>query len=305
MKLFRQSAAQRDRAKEQEDDLRMSTPEAETDDSDYGDRFAWRFEPEPQEDEPEPEQMPDMVAPRPRGGDRFAAAEQPFQSAMSRSERRVDHEAHGELAGLRQSLTAPDAESLRQRAPRTVAEPDEPMAGDAPLDIPTPLTGRADRRGGRVKTRLLGFDHQNGDQADPFAAKDAADRSADARFPVGWLVVMKGPGRGASFTLYSGVSQIGRGEDQAVRLDFGDDTISRSNHALLAYDSEQRKFFLGHGGKVNIVRLNDRPVLSTEEISGNDLIRIGETTLRFVAFCGSDFDWAAESAEPADDALLS
>ena len=41
----------------------------------------------------------------------------------------------------------------------------------------------------------------------------------------------------------------------------------------------EAQFFLGHGGKANLVRLNDKPVLSTEEVSSSDLIRIGETSL--------------------------
>ena len=96
-----------------------------------------------------------------------------------------------------------------------------------------------------------------------------------------------------------GVSQIGRGEDQAVRLDFGDTSISRNNHAAVAYDDEQGKFFLGHGGKSNLVRLNGRPVLSTEEMSNGDEIRIGETTLKFVSLCGENFTW--KSSEGADN----
>jgi pSer/pThr/pTyr-binding forkhead associated (FHA) protein len=84
---------------------------------------------------------------------------------------------------------------------------------------------------------------------------------------------------------------IGRGDDQVIRLDFGDNSISRNNHAAVAYDEEQNKFYIGHGGKSNIIRRNARPVLSTEELHHADLIRIGETTLRFVALCGSDFKW--------------
>jgi pSer/pThr/pTyr-binding forkhead associated (FHA) protein len=67
--------------------------------------------------------------------------------------------------------------------------------------------------------------------------------------------------------------------------------ISRENHAAIAYDEEQSAFFIGHGGKANIVRLNGRPVLSTEELSTGDRIRIGETTLQFVAMCGPEFNW--------------
>ena len=179
------------------------------------------------------------------------------------------------------------------------AAPMPPRAEDGSIDVPSPAIGRGSRRAGRVKTRLLGF---NGGQmrADPFAAaaraapeateEDAAP--APVMYPVGWLVVIAGPGTGASFPLSNGVSQIGRGPGQAIRLDLGDNSISRENHAAIAYDGEERKFYLGHGGKANLVRLNNRPVLSTEELSTGNTIRIGETTLRFVALCGADFDWA-------------
>ena len=63
---------------------------------------------------------------------------------------------------------------------------------------------------------------------------------------------------------------------------------------VVAYDDEQRRFFMGHGGKANLVRLNDMPVLSTEALSDGDTIRIGETTLKFVALCGPDFSWTGE-----------
>ena len=104
-------------------------------------------------------------------------------------------------------------------------------------------------------------------------------------------------GQGAAFTLFEGVSQIGRGEDQAIRLDFGDTSISRSNHAAVAYDPEQKSFYLGHGGKANLVRLNGRPVLSTEVLSSGDVVRIGETCLRFVGLCGPEFDWTEANEE--------
>lgn len=178
-------------------------------------------------------------------------------------------------------------------------EPEPP----ALVQVPQPATGRSGaRRAGRVKTRLLGFDSSAGANADPFESGQAAPTAAVVRFPVGWIVVVGGPGRGASFTLFNGVSAIGRGDDQPVKLDFGDTSISRTNHAVVAYDSEQRKFFLGHGGKANIVRLNGKPVLSTEELNHDDLIRIGETTLRFLALCGADFDWADEEGRQDEDA---
>ncbi|MEX0285952.1 MAG: FHA domain-containing protein [Paracoccaceae bacterium] len=180
------------------------------------------------------------------------------------------------------------------------AEPQpEPVGMDPsqPIEVPAPAAGRASRRAGRVKTRLLGFGSAQETVSDPMAATPNPSASDAGRFPVGWLVVADGPGHGAAFTLFEGVSQIGRGEDQAVRLDFGDTSISRSNHAAVAYDAEQKAFYLGHGGKANLVRLNGRPVLSTEVISSGDQIRIGETSLRFVALCGAEFDWTMGADE--------
>ena len=193
----------------------------------------------------------------------------------------------------------------------------EPAADPEPIaEVSAPVSGRAGRGAGRVKTRLLGF--QSGDTAsqDIFAAtaaKAAAMRDQQqedlnapvaapmlfTQYPTGWIVIIEGPGRGSCFTTFSGVSQIGRGEDQAIRLDFGDTSISRNNHAAIAYDDEQGKFFLGHGGKSNLVRLNGRPVLSTEELANNDEIRIGETTLKFIALCGEDFVWNQSEEDEA------
>ncbi|MEM6887950.1 MAG: FHA domain-containing protein [Pseudomonadota bacterium] len=157
--------------------------------------------------------------------------------------------------------------------------------------IPTPATTRSGRRAGRVKTRLLGFNRAGAAGTDPIAAPETTATQQREKFPVGWLVIVDGPGLGHSFSLFSGASVIGRGDDQVIKLDFGDTSISRSNHAAIAYDNEANKFYIGHGGKSNIIRKNARPVLSTEELHHTDLIRIGETTLRFVALCGSDFKW--------------
>lgn len=153
----------------------------------------------------------------------------------------------------------------------------------------------------RAKTRILGF-HAGDLDGDVFAVPKAASAEA-GHFPAGWIVVVDGPGRGASFTVCAGVSTVGRDAGQSICLDFGDMSVSRENHASIAYDDEQNKFFIGHGGKSNIVRRNGNPVLATEELADGDQIRIGKTTLRFVALCGSDFTWGGEEdMRNADDA---
>ncbi|MEM7718211.1 MAG: FHA domain-containing protein [Pseudomonadota bacterium] len=174
---------------------------------------------------------------------------------------------------------------------RAVPEPEDAPAENMFEVSTAAIAGRSGRSAGRVKTRLLGFQADD-ETKDVFEAQKSGKAPVIVdKFPTGWIVVVSGPGRGASFSLYAGVSQIGRGEGQTVRLDFGDTSISRDNHAAVAFDEEQGKFFLGHGGKSNLVRLNGQPVLSTEEMVDGDEIRIGETSLKFVALCGDEFSW--------------
>ncbi len=138
----------------------------------------------------------------------------------------------------------------------------------------------------RAKTRVIGF---LGATSEVEPASDA--QSEGPTYPAGFLVVTDGPGRGAFFAVTTRVSSIGRGEDQDICMNFGDESISRAGHASVMYDAEQNRFFLGHGNKANAVRRNDMPVLATEQMEHGDEIRIGKTTLRFHAFCGPDFTW--------------
>jgi len=163
----------------------------------------------------------------------------------------------------------------------------------------------ATSRGRRNRTRLLGFDKSDGDVVDIFDGAPKTSLAEQTQFPVGWMLVIDGPGHGHCFTLYAGMSQIGRGEDQAVCLDFGDTAISRNNHAAIVFDAEGRKFVLGHGGKANIVRLNDQPVISNEDLADGDKIKIGDTMLQLKVLCGADFDWSETGqGEERDDVAI-
>ena len=174
-------------------------------------------------------------------------------------------------------------------------------------ELPSNPATRSPARARRTKTRLIGFERSDGAVVDLFNDAPATPTVAPAksvRFPVGWIVVVEGPGRGECFTLQSGMSQIGRGEDQAIQLDFGDNSISRTNHAAIVYDPEEKEFLLGHGGKSNIVRLNNKPVITNESIKTGDRIKIGETVLRFVALCDKEFNWAEGGSKEDEDVAI-
>ena len=105
------------------------------------------------------------------------------------------------------------------------------------------------------------------------------------------------PGRGGFRPVYVGMNSVGRAPSQRISLDFGDESISREEHAFITYDDETRTFYLQHGGKSNLVRLGGAPVLQPTVLKPNDLFRIGNTTFRFVACCGPDFNWSDEVAD--------
>ncbi len=166
-------------------------------------------------------------------------------------------------------------------------------------------TAAPTRRTTRTKTRVLGFEAQptavvplfEGAEGVPIAAATPAPGKGYVMFPAGWLIIKDGPGKGATFALTEGVSQIGRSADQTVSLDYGDMAISRQNHAAIAYDAQTHEFHVGHGGKSNLVRLNGRPLLSTEPAGDGDEIQIGETTLVLKILCTPVFNWTSYEEE--------
>jgi hypothetical protein len=222
-------------------------------------------------------------------------------AAVPEPEPEVDHEVQvarpsrvvKAKAPLPEGVTAPARSiwDLEDEAPKAAAPAGEGSVGAAP------------RRATRTKTRVLGFEAQPAavvplfEGAEDLPAAPPAPGKGYVMFPAGWLIVKDGPGKGASFALSQGVSQIGRGTDQTVSLDYGDMAISRQNHAAIAYDAKTHEFHIGHGGKSNLVRMNGRPLLSTEPARDGDEIQIGETTLILKVLCTPDFNWSSYEAE--------
>lgn len=192
---------------------------------------------------------------------------------------------------------------------REAVMPQRPVSAPAPRSVPVfdgqdeaPVAPKR-RKVNANKTRLMGFDTSDGHVTELFSEEKKTKETTRFQYPVGMVMVTKGPGFGECFAVKTGMSQIGRGEDQAIKLDFGDMAISRENHAAIVYDPEEHTFLLGHGGKSNIVRLNGKPVVSTSDMKDGDEIEIGETRLRFVAICTKDFNWTSndDSEEGTDD----
>jgi hypothetical protein len=126
----------------------------------------------------------------------------------------------------------------------------------------------------------------------PSAKVENAEQMEDP--VVGWLVVVKGPGRGQAVRIGSEWNSIGRDPDQRICLNFGDNHISRRNHAKLNYEPNARKFSITIGDGINSTYVRGENLLGPTELKASDRIRIGETELMFVPLCGENFDWNNE-----------
>ena len=125
---------------------------------------------------------------------------------------------------------------------------------------------------------------------------------------VGWLVVIDGRLKGASFQLTYGQNKIGRDNSADVCFDqsalgaasqgekFVDQEISRL-HCIVTYDQENRKFFIQqHPESTNLTYLeneegNPDPILVPAELTDRSKFKVGSTKLLFVALCNDGFDW--------------
>lgn len=114
---------------------------------------------------------------------------------------------------------------------------------------------------------------------------------------VGWLVVVNTAGAGRDFRLVPGQNCIGRDSDMQICLDFGPDsdtTVSRREHAVIAYDSIDNEFFISDRTKSpNLPRLNGKGIRSSTTLKAMDIIQVGETQLMFIPLCGETFQWGA------------
>lgn len=146
-------------------------------------------------------------------------------------------------------------------------------------------------------TRMLGGFEEADDKTVILSAATEEQVDLDVGFDgsvdpvVGWLVILKGPGKGNSIPLGHGMNLIGRSSSQRIPLPYGDKLISSEDHAKIMY--EDREFYIAHGSGKNITKVNGKMVPNMIQLQNHALIQLTKaTTLAFVALCGEDFDWS-------------
>ena len=199
----------------------------------------------------------------------------------------------GKIVEEKTRKDAPTKSTQRQaEALPDAPNPEEQQRDADRLEAPTRLMKQSGSTSGPEedeKTRILGGRRRRRSSEQSHESPDSGDAMDDP--VVGWLVVVSGPGRGRALPLGYGTNTIGRGETDRVRVDFGDDRISRGGHSTVTYDPRGRTFYVQHGGGTNLTYVDDKPVLAPSELLAQTHITIGDTVLRFVPLCGREFDW--------------
>ena len=176
-------------------------------------------------------------------------------------------------------------------SPKTALIQNESMKNDSPQQVPTvrteelrrdtaPLTPDKTVLTERSKTRTI-------------TSGDTTTTNTDLPV-VGWVIITEGAGKGKDFRLIQGENKIGRNKTMEVCLDFGnqsDDTVSRDSHAVIIYDNHENIFYIERGNSRNLPRVNGSSVRRDLDLQSGDTIEIGNTTLRFQALCGEQFQW--------------
>ena len=106
-------------------------------------------------------------------------------------------------------------------------------------------------------------------------------------FTAGWLVGIKGPDKGKSFTI-----EIGRnicGTNSANDIVFSDTEILPNMHFSVVYEPKQNEFYLtpDKGAVFHNNEFINKPVV----LKSDDRIIVGSTELIFVPFCNKDRSW--------------
>lgn len=108
---------------------------------------------------------------------------------------------------------------------------------------------------------------------------------------VGWLVCIEGPDKGKDYHLWARINTIGRSENMDVCIK-GDSTISKENHARLAYDIKHNNYQLIPADSTNNIYVNDEPVYIPVKLNAYDEIEFGNSKMLFIPLCGDKFKWS-------------
>ncbi len=122
----------------------------------------------------------------------------------------------------------------------------------------------------------------------PQPSVEEASPLSPAQYVAGWLVCVKGEGKGRDYRLYRGFNRMGSQENMDIPLP------KELNETVCAvvYDDRSNHFYLvWQSGEP--VYLNEAAVQKSAEIHTGDRIQAGEAEFEFIAFCREGRVWEA------------
>ena len=105
-----------------------------------------------------------------------------------------------------------------------------------------------------------------------------------------WLVVLDGEAKGRDLRLGVGRTFLGLDKD-GTPVTLSADAPLSLRQAVLVYDGEAKTYTMLPGSSQELCYLGDAALLEPQELAGEETLRLGAATLKFVPFCGPDFSW--------------
>lgn len=116
----------------------------------------------------------------------------------------------------------------------------------------------------------------------------------------GWLVCTEGPHFGEDFRIKMGKNFVGRLANMDVVLS-KDSAVSREKHLIVVYEPKGNMFIVQSGESKELSYLNDKVILSPQELNAYDVITLGSSKLLFVPLCNENFKWDDVKADEDKD----
>lgn len=110
----------------------------------------------------------------------------------------------------------------------------------------------------------------------------------------GWLVCIKGPNKGHDYKIRDGKNFIGSASSMDIQV-VGDKRIEKYNHAVIMYDSRQKKTMLLPTDSHGMVYWQGQAIFEPVTLEPFNRVEFGESLFIYAPFCGADFVW--EDAE--------
>lgn len=165
-----------------------------------------------------------------------------------------------------------------------------PIGGFGPSGGVSVVGGQSDRSEIGATVAPQSYRKAGEEKEDTGKTVGVFQRSMNMEPVVGWLVCIEGPEKGKDFRILAKNNTIGRGEKMDICIK-GDTTISRENHARLAYDDKHNSFHLIPAESTNNIYLNEEPIFIPTKLEAYNLIEFGESKFLFVPFCNEKFTW--------------